>query len=90
MGPFLRKIFEGINGLEFQPDTNVTAMFSEEGEKVPFLHSFNPKVSICWQMAVKCCDMGTARCCLWIVAQFSMFPCVAWFLRAPESVANVM
>lgn len=32
--PFLRKIFEGINGLEFQPNTEVTAMISEEGEKV--------------------------------------------------------
>ena len=32
--PFLRKIFEGINGLEFQPNGDITAMISEEGEKV--------------------------------------------------------
>lgn len=32
--PFLRKIFEGINGLEFQPSMEITAMISEEGEKV--------------------------------------------------------
>ncbi len=32
--PFLRKIFEGINQLEFQPNGDVTAMISEEGEKV--------------------------------------------------------
>jgi hypothetical protein len=32
--PFLRKIFEGINGLEFQLNCDVTAMISEEGEKV--------------------------------------------------------
>ncbi len=32
--PFLRKIFEGINQLEFQPNYDVTAMISEEGEKV--------------------------------------------------------
>ena len=32
--PFLRKIFEGINGLEFQKNMDVTAMISEEGEKV--------------------------------------------------------
>lgn len=43
MGPFLRKIFEGINGLEFQPSTEVTAMYSEEGEKVTFMRPFNPK-----------------------------------------------
>ena len=32
--PFLRKIFEGINGLEFQPSGDITAMISEEAEKV--------------------------------------------------------
>jgi hypothetical protein len=32
--PYLRKIFEGIHQLEFQPTGDVTAMFSEEGEKV--------------------------------------------------------
>ncbi|GLI63290.1 hypothetical protein VaNZ11_006196 [Volvox africanus] len=40
--PFLRKIFEGINALEFQPEGHVTAMFSEEGEKVTFKDKFNP------------------------------------------------
>ncbi len=44
--PFLRKIFEGINGLEFREDGAVTAMFSEEGEKVPFSTSFNPRDSL--------------------------------------------
>ncbi|EFJ50020.1 dynein heavy chain 6 [Volvox carteri f. nagariensis] len=43
--PFLRKIFEGINGLEFQPDGQVAAMFSEEGEKVTFKDKFNPQDS---------------------------------------------
>jgi dynein heavy chain len=31
--PFLKKVFEAINMLEFQPDLEVTAMISEEGEK---------------------------------------------------------
>lgn len=44
--PFLRKIFEGINSLEFQFDMDVTAMISEEGEKIPFKRSFNPKDSM--------------------------------------------
>ncbi|KAG1667277.1 hypothetical protein FOA52_012566 [Chlamydomonas sp. UWO 241] len=44
--PFLRKIFEGINSLEFQPNLDVTAMVSEESEKVPFVRSFNPKDSM--------------------------------------------
>jgi hypothetical protein len=34
--PFLRKIFEGINGLEFDAKGVVTAMRSEEGESVTF------------------------------------------------------
>jgi dynein heavy chain len=29
VGPFLRKIFEGINGLEFQPDQQVSALQPE-------------------------------------------------------------
>ncbi|GFR44543.1 hypothetical protein Agub_g5814 [Astrephomene gubernaculifera] len=43
--PYLRKIFEGINALQFQDDGSVTAMYSEEGEKVPFKDSFNPRDS---------------------------------------------
>ncbi len=46
MQPFLRKIFEGINALEFQPNGDITAMISEEGEKVTFKRSFNPKDSM--------------------------------------------
>jgi hypothetical protein len=37
--PFLRKIFEGINGLEFKPDMSVMAMISEEGERVSVVFS---------------------------------------------------
>ncbi|MEW5317509.1 MAG: hypothetical protein WDW38_008798 [Sanguina aurantia] len=44
--PFLRKIFEGINSLVFGPNGEVTAMCSEEGEKVPFISTFNPKDSL--------------------------------------------
>jgi hypothetical protein len=32
--PFLRKIFEGINSLEFDGQGAVVAMISEEGERV--------------------------------------------------------
>ncbi|PNH07362.1 Dynein heavy chain 3, axonemal, partial [Tetrabaena socialis] len=44
--PFLRKIFEGISALEFQPNGDVTAMFSEEGERVEFKTPFNPRDSL--------------------------------------------
>ncbi|KAK3261161.1 hypothetical protein CYMTET_29916, partial [Cymbomonas tetramitiformis] len=41
--PFLRKVFEAIDKLEFQEDLTVTAMFSEETERVEFSRTFNPK-----------------------------------------------
>ncbi|KAH7297912.1 hypothetical protein KP509_25G018200 [Ceratopteris richardii] len=41
--PFCKKIFEGIHRLEFQPDLAISAMFSEENEKVEFIKTFNPK-----------------------------------------------
>ena len=40
--PFLKKVFEAIHLLEFQKDLEVTAMLSEEGEKVTFVKTFNP------------------------------------------------
>ena len=43
MQPFLKKVFEAINLLEFQKNLEVTAMLSEEGERVKFKNSFNPK-----------------------------------------------
>ncbi|KAH9558616.1 hypothetical protein CY35_06G017100 [Sphagnum magellanicum] len=43
--PFLKKIFEGIHSIEFQPNMDITAMISEEGEKVPFVNTFNPKTA---------------------------------------------
>lgn len=40
--PFLKKIFEGINSLGFEPNLEVTSMSSEEGETVKFCKTFNP------------------------------------------------
>ena len=41
--PFLKKIFEGIHGIQFEKTMDVTAMISEEGEKITFIKPFNPK-----------------------------------------------
>jgi len=41
--PFLKKIFEGIHGIQFEKNLDVTAMISEEGEKIDFIKPFNPK-----------------------------------------------
>lgn len=43
--PFCRKIFEGIHRLVFDPNLDIVAMSSEEGEKVDFLFHFNPKIA---------------------------------------------
>eukprot|EP00002_Diphylleia_rotans_P005088 TRINITY_DN140_c1_g1_i4.p1 TRINITY_DN140_c1_g1~~TRINITY_DN140_c1_g1_i4.p1 ORF type:complete len:4263 (+),score=965.99 TRINITY_DN140_c1_g1_i4:204-12992(+) len=41
--PHLRKCFENIDTLEFQENMDITAMFSMENERVPFLEIVNPK-----------------------------------------------
>ena len=41
--PHLRKCFEAIDKLEFQPNLDITGMLSAEKEKVPFIEKFNPK-----------------------------------------------
>ena len=41
--PHLRKCFEGIKGVDFQPDLTITGMTSPEGEKVPFVSAVDPK-----------------------------------------------
>lgn len=43
--PYLKKIFEGIHKLQFEEDLTVTAMFSEENEKVMLDRTFNPRQS---------------------------------------------
>ncbi|OQR93149.1 dynein heavy chain [Achlya hypogyna] len=45
--PHLKKAFDGINLLEFQPNLDITAMLSPENEKVPFLFDMisQPKIN---------------------------------------------
>eukprot|EP00884_Botryococcus_braunii_P001776 jgi/Botrbrau1/1159/Bobra.0162s0047.1 len=43
--PYMRKIFEGVDHLHFEPNLDVTGMYSEEGELLPLLCSFNPGAS---------------------------------------------
>ena len=37
------QVFEAIDKLEFQEDLTVTAMYSEETERIQFKNTFNPK-----------------------------------------------
>eukprot|EP00906_Rhabdomonas_costata_P002297 RCo003671 len=40
--PHMKKCFEGINRLRFEQNLDITAMYSAEGEEVPFVKSVNP------------------------------------------------
>ena len=40
--PHLKKIFENINRIEFDPNSVITAMFSAEEERVDFVRPINP------------------------------------------------
>jgi len=44
--PHLSKCFENVNKLEFEKDLKMTAMFSGEGERVPFKVSHYPEGSV--------------------------------------------
>ncbi|KXS21750.1 hypothetical protein M427DRAFT_107149 [Gonapodya prolifera JEL478] len=44
--PHLRKCFENIAKLDFQPDKQITAMYSGEGEKVAISEPFYPKGNV--------------------------------------------
>ncbi|KAI9224346.1 dynein heavy chain and region D6 of dynein motor-domain-containing protein [Blastocladiella britannica] len=44
--PHLRKAFENMTTLEFQPDQKITGMFSADGERVPFADPFYPKGNV--------------------------------------------
>ena len=41
--PHLRKCFEGIKTVDFQPDLTITGMYSPEQEYVPFIKPVDPK-----------------------------------------------
>lgn len=46
MQPHLRKCFEAIESLDFQPDLLIVAMNSKEKEKVPFDRGMMPTGSV--------------------------------------------
>ena len=41
--PHLKKVFENMHDLEFQPDLTITSMFSAEGEQVILNNPVDPK-----------------------------------------------
>ena len=43
MRPHLKKVFENMNDMEFQPDTTITAMMSAEKEQIGFMEPVNPR-----------------------------------------------
>ncbi|TPX54258.1 hypothetical protein SeMB42_g00367 [Synchytrium endobioticum] len=52
--PHLRKCFENVAKLEFQPDRTITAMFSGEGEKIKMVEPFVPQGNVeTWLLKVE-------------------------------------
>jgi len=41
--PHLKKVFENMNDMEFQPDTTITAMMSGEKEQIQFMDKIDPR-----------------------------------------------
>jgi len=71
--PYLKKVFEAIHRLEFQTDLKVTAMLSEEKERVP-LTKVRPSIQArgdCWA-DIRESRQGTKR--LWLLMRFCRHP----------------
>ena len=43
MRPHLKKVFENMNDMEFEPDTRISAMMSGEKEKIKFMDIVDPR-----------------------------------------------
>ena len=65
--PHLRKCFEGIKTVNFQPDLTITGMYSPEQEYVPFVKPVDPKNKNieAWMVEVKDAMVGGVRDNMW-------------------------
>ena len=61
--PHLRKCFEGIKCVDFQPDLTITGMTSPENENVPFVKAVDPKNKNieAWMVEVKDAMLAAIR-----------------------------
>jgi dynein heavy chain, axonemal len=81
----LSKCFENIYKLEFQPDLKMTAMFSGEGERVPFKSAHYPEGSVEFWMTAILCEMKTTvqEQIILAEADYRKTPRGEWVLRWP-------
>ncbi|EFJ27757.1 hypothetical protein SELMODRAFT_94851 [Selaginella moellendorffii] len=89
--PFLKKCFEGINQLEFQPNLDITAMLSVESEKVPFTRTHNPKSAggnvEKWLIEVEAMMKECLRAIVvQAAADYAVEPRESWILKWPGMI----
>jgi dynein heavy chain len=90
--PHLRKCFEGIKSVNFQPDLTITGMYSPEGENVPFIKAVDPKGKNIenWMVEVKDAMISSIRdSMLKAVLDYPTRPRTEWMQKwAAQCVLN--
>lgn len=90
--PHLRKCFEGIKSVDFQPDLTITGMCSPEGEVVPYIKPVDPKNKNIenWMVEVKDAMIASIRdTMLKAVLDYPTKPRTEWMQKwAAQCVLN--
>ena len=86
--PHLSKCFENVNKLDFQKDLCMTAMYSGEGERVPFKSTHYPTGSVEFWLTDILCEMKATvqEQIVLSAADYRASPRGEWVLRWPGQV----
>lgn len=90
--PHLRKCFEGIKSVDFQPDLTITGMCSPEGEVVPYSKPVDPKNKNIenWMVEVKDAMIAAIREMMYkSILDYTQRPRTDWMQKWPaQTVLN--
>ena len=84
--PHLKKVFENMNDMEFNPDKTISAMMSGENEKVKFVNKIDPRDKKVedWMNEVESMMFRTVRDCVKNAIQdYNDIPRTEWVLKHP-------
>jgi dynein heavy chain, axonemal len=84
--PHLKKVFENMNDMEFNPDKTIVAMMSGENEKVKFVKAIDPKDKKVedWMNEVENMMFKSVRDCVKIAIQeYTEIARTDWVLKHP-------
>ena len=92
MRPHLKKVFENMNDMEFEPDTTIVAMMSGEKEKIQFYAAIDPRDKKVedWMCEVEKMMYMSIRNVLKIsIEEYGTYPRNDWILKhAGQCVLN--